>query len=273
MNFSVLMSVYDRERAEYLDKALESVLINQTLKPSELVLVADGPLTDELYAIIYKYRGLFENLHLIQLIENVGLGKALNEGLRYCSYEWVARMDSDDISKPDRFEKQFKYIRGDSRVDVVGAWIEEFQDNPQKPISVRMVPETHSAIVPYAQSRNPINHPVVVFNKNSVLEVGGYEHCPFFEDYWLWIRMLNHGLIFHNIQESLLLFRANNSMYERRGGFAYMRYEFEFLQKARSIHFISRFKFFNNVVIRTIVRIIPNKFRAILYTRALRKKI
>lgn len=272
MQFSVLMSVYFREKAEYLDLALESVLIDQTYKPSELILVADGQLTDELYAVIRKYQGVFANMKLVQLPQNVGLGKALNEGLRHCTYEWVARMDSDDIAKPYRFEKQFKFIRGNSNVDVVGAWIEEFQDHTHKPISIRIVPEIHSEIISYAQSRNPISHPVVVFNKNSVLNVGGYEHCPFFEDYWLWIRMLNHGMIFHNIQESLLLFRANNSMYERRGGFAYMRYEFEFLQKAMSIHFISRFTFLKNVVIRTIVRIIPNKFRAILYSKALRKK-
>lgn len=271
MKFSVLMSVYIQEQAVCLDMALESILVKQTVKPTELVLVADGLLTDELYAIIYKYKGLFENLHLIQLPKNVGLGKALNEGLRYCSYEWVARMDSDDISTPNRFEKQIDCVDKNPDIQVVGSWISEFVETPNDIVSVKKVPETQHEIYIYAQGRNPMNHPVVFFKKSEVLRVGGYEHCPMFEDYWLWVRLLKNRVQFYNIQESLLLFRANNLMYERRGGWDYVRYEYRFFNKARHIQFITTFIFFKNLMIRLGFRLVPNKIRALLYKKILRK--
>ena len=271
MFFSVLMSVYFRERAIYLDKALSSVLVNQTIKPSELVLVADGQLTDELYSTIHKYKEVFPNFKLIQLPNNVGLGKALNEGLKHCSYDWIARMDSDDICTPDRFEKQLEYIQSHPNTYVIGAWISEFSESPKNITSIRKVPEIHTEIVQFARSRSPINHPVVFFNKLAVLNVGGYEHCPFFEDYWLWIRLLHNKIQFYNIQESLLFFRANKSMYERRGGGSYIKYECNFLYKMRKLGFISSFTFMKNLVGRICFRIIPNNARIKLYQKILRK--
>lgn len=271
MQFSVLMSVYIREQAVCLDMALESILVKQTVKPTELVLVADGPLTEELYSIIEKYKALFENLHLVQLPQNEGLGKALNEGLKHCSYEWVARMDSDDISTPNRFEKQIDCVDKNPDIQVVGSWISEFVENPNDIVSVKKVPETQHEIYIYAQGRNPMNHPVVFFKKSEVLRVGGYEHCPMFEDYWLWVRLLKNRVQFYNIQESLLLFRANNLMYERRGGWDYVRYEYRFFNKARHIQFITTFIFFKNLMIRLGFRLVPNKIRALLYKKILRK--
>lgn len=270
--FSVLISVYYKEKAEYLDSALKSVLINQTLKPTELVLVADGKLTHELYLVIGKYKKIFSNFNLVQLPQNVGLGRALNEGLKHCSYDWVARMDSDDISTPDRFEKQYEYIKSHPNVSVIGSWVSEFQDYPQNITSIKKVPEIHTDILQYARSRNPINHPVVFFNKLAVLSVGGYEHCPLFEDYWLWVRLLQNKIQFYNIQKSLLLFRANSLMYERRGGLTYIKDECNFLYKTRKLGFINTFTFIKNIAIRSCFRIIPNNIRTILYQRILRKK-
>lgn len=272
MNFSVLMSVYSKERPSNFDKALESILINQTLKPSEFVLIADGELTDELYATIEKYRKVFSNFRLVLLPNNVGLGKALNEGLKHCTYEWVGRMDSDDISLPNRFERQIQYIEQNPDVSILGAWIEEFTDGTDRQHRTRRTPEQHSDIVSYAKSRSPINHPVVMFNKQRVLEVGGYEHCTLFEDYWLWVRLLHRGNIFHNIQEPLLLFRTNDFMYERRGGTSYIRSEYQFFKKTYDIGFISRLQLIQNIIIRTIVRIIPNKLRLVVYKKCLRSK-
>lgn len=269
--FSVLMSVYFREQAEFLDKALESVLINQTVKPAELILVADGLLTTELYETIDKYNKLFLNLKLVQLPQNVGLGKALNEGLKHCTYDWVARMDSDDISLPYRFEKQIDCIKKNADIQVVGSWISEFVENPNDVVSVRKVPEKQHEIYRYSQGRNPMNHPVVFFKKHAVIQVGGYEHCPMFEDYWLWVRLLKKGFQFYNIQEELLLFRANNLMYERRGGLSYIKNEYLFLQKSKRIQFISTFIFYKNLVIRIGFRLVPNKIRSLLYKKLLRK--
>lgn len=272
MKFSVLMSVYFKEHADYLDKALKSVLINQTLKPAELILVADGQLTDELYLTIDKYKALFCNINLIQLPYNVGLGRALNEGLKHCSYEWIARMDSDDISLPYRFEKQFNYIEQNTNIGVLGSWISEFNNDLNNTQTVKKVPEKHNEILLYAQSRNPINHPVVIFNKQKVLDVGGYEHCPMFEDYWLWVRLLQAGTQFYNIQEPLLLFRANNSMYERRGGISYIEYEYRFLRKIYRVKFISSISLIKNIIIRTMFRVLPNKLRTLMYKTILRNK-
>ena len=154
MQFSVLMSVYFREKAECLDLALESVLIDQSYKPSELILVADGQLTDELYAVIRKYQGIFANMKLVQLPQNVGLGKALNEGLKHCSYEWVARMDSDDISLPRRFEKQFEHVKSHPEIDVLGTALSEFVNNPTEITAIKKCPES---VTSYIKFRSPLN--------------------------------------------------------------------------------------------------------------------
>ena len=271
VDFSVLMSIYFREQAELFDKSLESILISQTVKPSELVLVADGQLTRDLFYIIDKYKKVFPNFKVVQLPINMGLGKALNEGLKHCSCEWIARMDSDDISLPNRFEKQISCIDKNPDIQVVGSWISEFVENPNDIVSVKKVPETQHEIYIYAQGRNPMNHPVVFFKKSAVLRVGGYEHCPMFEDYWLWVRLLNNRVQFYNIQESLFLFRAYILMYERRGGWDYVRYEYRFFNKARHIQFITTFIFFKNLMIRLGFRLVPNKIRALLYKKILRK--
>lgn len=270
MNFSVLMSVYHREQAIFLDKSLESILINQTLKPDEIVLVGDGELTDELYAIIEKYKKLFCNFLFIQIPENVGLGKALNEGLKHCRGEWIIRMDSDDIAMPNRLEAQSKVINENDYVDVVGAWVSEFDENIDNIFAIKKVPETNDEIHKFAQKRNPINHPVVAFRKNRILQVGGYEHCMYFEDYWLWVRLLNSGAVFYNIQEPLLWFRSNKEMYKRRGGIGYIKHEYRFQRKVLELGFISYRTFIVNMLTRTIVRVIPNELRSFFYQKFLR---
>ena len=142
----------------------------------------------------------------------------MNEGLKHCSYDLVARMDTDDVAKPDRFEKQLKVFQLYPDIDVVGAWIDEFEGTLNQVVSVRKVPEKHEEIAEYARKRCPINHPVVIFRKSAVLTAGGYLHFPLFEDYYLWVRMLMNGARFYNIQESLLLFRFSADMFKRRGG-------------------------------------------------------
>lgn len=269
-NFSVLMSVYSRETAEFFDVSLHSILLEQTLLPSEIVLVADGPLTDELYHVVDKYRLLFSNFKFIELPENVGLGNALNEGLKYCSNEWVARMDSDDVSMPNRFEVQIQYIQNHPNVDVVGAWVSEFEHDVVNVLSIKKVPVDYESIISYSRTRNPINHPVVMFRKSAVLSAGGYEHCPYFEDYWLWVRMLRKKSVFYNIPISLLWFRTSCAMYQRRGGFMYVCNELHFQKLMSQIGFITRVQFVKNIIIRIGFRLIPNSVRAKLYKIVLR---
>lgn len=268
--FSVLLSLYIKEQASYLKQSLDSIF-SQTLLPSEIILVKDGPLTQELEAIVSDYEQTYPILKVVILKQNQGLGRALNEGLKHCSYELVARMDTDDIAKHNRFEKQVKLFNEQPEIDVCSAWIDEFIESPQSPVSVKKLPEQHNDIAIYAQSRNPINHPVVMFKKKAVLEAGGYQHFPLFEDYYLWIRMLQNGAKFYNIQESLLYFRTSPNMFKRRGGWKYAVNEFRFQKVMFDMNIISRKQYITNVLTRFPVRIAPNIVRSWLYKTILRK--
>lgn len=182
--FSVLLSLYIKEQPSYLKQSLDS-LFSQSLLPSEIVLVKDGPLTVELDTIVSDYERRYPILKVIALAQNQGLGRSLNEGLKHCSYDLVARMDTDDIAKPNRFEEQVGIFNEFPEIDVCSAWVEEFIESPHYPVSVKKIPEKHVDIAIYARSRNPVNHPVVMFRKKAVLKAGRYQHFPLFEDYYL----------------------------------------------------------------------------------------
>ena len=269
MRFSVLLSVYYKESYSAFCKSLDSIF-TQTTCPDEVILVEDGLLGSDLNDIISEYSAKYPTLKIIPLPTNQGLGKALNEGLKHCSYDIVARMDTDDIAKPDRFEKQLAVFEKYLDIDVVGAWIDEFEDDISEVKSVRKLPELPDDIRQFAKRRNPINHPVVMFRKSAVLAAGGYQHFPLFEDYYLWIRMLMNGAKFYNIQESLLYFRFSPEMFKRRGGWRYVISELHFLQKMRQMHFISFSEFMQNLFVRFSIRLIPNSLRAIVYTKLIR---
>lgn len=270
MQFSVLISLYDKEFPEYLRMSLDSVF-SQTLRPTEVIIVEDGPLTDSLYEIVNEYSLKYQEIKIVKLEKNCGLGKALNEGLKHCSYEFVVRMDTDDIAKPDRFEKQLSVFQKYPQVEVVSSWIDEFEGTPDNVISTRKLPEYPYEIAQYAKKRCPINHPAVMFKKNSILFAGGYRPFPLFEDYYLWVRLLINGAKFYNIQESLLFFRTSPDMYKRRGGLKHAINEIKFQNHIRKLGFISKLEFLQNISIRFIVRIIPNSIREIVYHKFLRK--
>ncbi|MDR0581910.1 MAG: glycosyltransferase, partial [Prevotellaceae bacterium] len=202
--------------------------------------------------------------------QNIGQGPALNEGLKHCSYELVARMDTDDICKPSRFEKQVALFEQNPQIDIAGAWIDEFYDTPDEVASTRKLPETHEELKQYAQSRCPMNHPVVMYRKSSVQAVGGYQRLGTFDDYLLWMKMLRDGAVFHNIQESLLFFRASRDMAARRGGWRYAVSEL----KAQLLFYrwgiVSLARCLKNIAIRFPVRMLPTKLRALVYRHLLR---
>ena len=270
MMFSVLLSVYWKEQPAYLQQSLDSIF-TQTLLPDEVVLVKDGPLTDELDQVIEGYCQRYPILKVVPLAQNQGLGKALNEGLKHCSYDLVARMDTDDIAKLNRFEKQVAAFEAHPELDVVGAWIDEFEGDVGHVVSVRKLPERHGVIRKYAQKRCPVNHPVVMFRKSAVLSAGGYQHFPLFEDYYLWVRMLLNGSRFYNIPESLLYFRMSPDMFKRRGGWRYAKDEVRFQYRLLDLKFIGVIQFCENVCVRFTVRILPNSFRSFFYKKILRK--
>lgn len=268
--FSVLLSLYYKESPIHLRNSLDSVF-NQTLQTNEIVIVKDGPLPDSLNNVIDEYSQKFPIIKIVILTHNQGLGRALNEGLKYCTYNYIARMDTDDISKSDRFEKQIAIFKKNHEIDVVGAWVDEFVGEISNIKSIRKLPETHDKIISFSKKRNPINHPVVMFKKQSVINAGGFKHFPLFEDYYLWVRMLLHGSKFYNIQESLLYFRISTDMFKRRGGWKYILNEFNFQYELRRLGFISNITFLKNISIRFVTRIMPNKMRSYLYKIFLRE--
>lgn len=270
LNFSVLLSLYYKESDIALEKSLCS-LLGQSILPSEIVIVKDGPLTADLERIIDNFVNSHINLFkIINLKDNLGLGKALSEGLKHCSYDIVARMDTDDIAKSDRFEKQLKILKENPDIDVVGSWTDEFIGDTNNIISQRKLPECHKEIYEFAKHRNPINHPTVMFRREAVIAAGGYKHFPLFEDYYLWIRMLKNGAKFYNIQESLLFFRTSIDVYKRRGGFSYAVTELKLRKEMYRMSFISLFDFIIYTLPRFVSRIIPSVFRKFIYKTFLR---
>jgi len=269
MEFSVLLSIYRKEKPEFLRQCLDSIFA-QTMTASEIILVKDGPLTAELDAVIDEYQQAHQELKTVKLDTNMGLGHALNFGLLHCSNDIVARMDTDDICLPERFEREAGYLMRHPEVSVVGSWVDEFSENPSCITSTRKVPEEHNDILGYSRKRNPMNHPSVMFRKQAVLNAGNYLHCPLFEDYYLWIRMFANGARFHNLQQSLLLFRMSPQTFIRRGGSHYMRHEANFQWKMFRLGHTGFFRMMTNIAIRMSVRLLPNHLRKQAYLRLLR---
>lgn len=215
-DYSVLMSVYKKENPEYFKLSVESML-KQTLAPEQIVIVKDGKLTNELDSaienLIQNNPGLFT---IVELEKNVGLGLALNEGLKACRNELVARMDTDDISVENRCELQVNEFLKNNKLCILGSNIAEFRDNPDKIISSRMVPTKHNEILKFSRRRNPFNHPTVMYKKSEVLKVGGYGDYRRNQDLDLFVRMLHNGCVSANLNQNLVLFRANDDNLKRR---------------------------------------------------------
>lgn len=268
VKFSVLMSVYAGERADYLDQSLQSIL-QQGAQPAEIVLVEDGPLHADLECVIEQYKKLWGNvLKLVPLAQNLGLGAALNEGLKHCSYDLVARMDTDDIAKPERFTKQLAIFRHNPELAICSSWIEEFEGNIENLLAVKKVPQYHDEIVRYARRRCPVNHPAVMYRKQAVLAVGGYEGFP--EDYCLWIKMILNGARFYNIQESLLYFRFSRETIKKRGGLKYAISDVRSQIGFYRMGFMRPVDLCYNVIVRSIVRLVPESLRLYIYRNMIR---
>lgn len=267
--FSVLISVYAREQGDYLEAALRSVL-EQTVPPTEIVLVKDGPLTPELDTVIAHFCERYTTLKIVKLARNMGLGNALNAGLSACTYDLVARMDSDDLSLPGRFENQLRVFDEHPDVSVVGGWISEFDNNPKDVISYRKLPQTDKELKRICQLRNPFNHMTVMFYKRDVLDAGGYQHFYLFEDYWLWMRMIKNGVNFYNVQDVLVNVRGGTAMAARRGGWKYVKSEIRFQKQIWQMGLINLHVFLRNVCIRFSIRMIPNGLRSLIYKKVLR---
>jgi len=261
MSFSVLMSVYKKENAVYLDECLKS-LMYQTKQSSEIVLVEDGEIGIDLTRVIDRYSQILPVKRVI-LKKNVGLAAALNAGLKCCTNEIVARMDTDDVCLPFRFERQLAYMLAHPEVSVSSAWIEEKDEQMSKFLFLKKLPSAHDDILRFSKKRNPISHPVSIFRKTAVMSVGAYPDI-FPEDYALWSLMIVKGYKFGNIPETLLYMRTGSNFMERRG-FDFFKGEVNLLKYQKTIGFLTLSEFFISISIRAIVRLAPVKIRTLFY--------
>lgn len=272
LKFSVLMSVYIKENPDYFKVALDSV-VNQTLMPDQIVIVKDGPITNELEKVLTDFEKKYSDIvEIIELEKNCGLGIALNEGLKRCKYDIVARMDTDDYALENRFEKQISIFEKDKEMSVVGGLIQEYDIELKNKENIRNVPETDEEIKKFLKKRNAINHMAVMYKKNDVINAGSYLDCPYFEDYYLWCRMAINNCKFHNVQDIIVNVRAGSEMINRRGGKKYFKPIINFYKKIKKIGFINTFECIYNCTLRIIVAMIPNSFRTKFYQKFLRKK-
>ena len=273
IRYSVLMAVYIKETAEHLELAIKSML-NQTVKTNDFVLVKDGPLIPELDKVINKYSTMYPGLfNIIELDKNMGLGYALKVGVEHCKNEWIARMDSDDFSIPERCEKQLELIRKKSNLDIVGSSIIEFSGYIGNVQAYNHLPETNEEIHEYAKRRCPFSHPSLMIRKSKILEVGNYREYHLCEDYELWTRMLANGAQCYNINEYLVYIRVDENFYKRRGGIKYLKSILSLKTELYKRGFYSFKDYCISSSAHIVMCLLPNRIRTFLYKKFLRKKI
>lgn len=269
--FSVLMSLYYKEKPEYLRECLNS-LLNQTVKADEWVIVKDGPLTNELEDVLKEYDEKYPNLIKYVIFEkNQGLGLALRAGVPESSHELIARMDTDDICVPNRFERQLKEFMKDENLDICGSHIKEFDGDISNILSIREVPLKNDEIIQYQKRRSAYNHVTVMFKKSSVLKSGNYEHAPFMEDDMLWTRMILAKCQGKNIDVYLVYARTGVNMIARRGGWSYFKKYRESRKKVYKLGLASFWDYFYTIFVQFIIALISKKIRQYFFIVFLRK--
>ncbi|MBP3706132.1 MAG: glycosyltransferase [Clostridia bacterium] len=271
LKFSVSMCVYGGDNPDWFKTATDSI-INQSVKPDEIVLVVDGPVPEKLDRIIKSYE-LLDFFKVIRLKKNMGHGEARRTGLKNCSNELVALMDADDISVPDRFQRQLEVFQKNTDIDVCGGNITEFIDDPQNIVGVRNVPKEDKDIKEYLKKRCPMNQVTVMFKKARVDSVGGYIDWFCEEDYYLWLRMCLGNMKFANLSEFLVNVRVGKDMYGRRGGIKYFKSEARIQKYMYDNKIIGAGTYVSNILKRFIVQVLmPNKLRGWVFKKFAREK-
>jgi glycosyltransferase involved in cell wall biosynthesis len=263
--YTLMLPLYKGDRPKWVREALSSMM-DQTYKPDETIVVIDGPVSPELMAAVDEYT---EPLRIKKLClsQNIGLGQALATALLSASNEIVVRMDADDIALRERCEKQITFIDNHPDIAVLGAQIAEFDTGPELTYGLRKVPQSPEAIRQMLPWRNPMNHMTVAFRKSAVLNVGGYYDFKLVQDYDLWGRLISRGYQCANLPEILVLARAGEKMFERRGGLEYWREERILFERLVSYGVVDRFRAVASLSIRGLARMMPRFLRKVLYHR------
>ena len=269
--FSVLMSVYIKEKPEYMRQCFDSLLA-QTLPASEWVIVEDGPLTEAHYTVLKEYEDRFPGLiRRVSLEKNMGLGMALREGIQHCTYDLVARMDTDDICREDRFEKQVHLFEKNPGLDICSSHIKEFYDTPDVINATRMVPVDEQEILQYQKRRDSFNHMAVMYKKSAVLAAGNYQHALLMEDSLLWVNMMKNGARCANVDDYLVYARTGRDLYARRGGFSYFKKYRSGRKEIYKTGYISYWDYLYTLMVQLVVALLPNSVRRFVFNKLLRK--
>lgn len=272
--FSVLSSIYHKEHPAHFNACMESIWDKQTLKPTEIVLIEDGPLSPELDQIIAKWQEkLGKVLHIKKLEKNVGTGKAKNIGLQECTYDIVCIVDTDDIYVPERFEKQIKFLEKNPDVSIVGGQILEFVEDTQNPTGMRNVPLSNEDLRNYAKKQSPFNNMTITYRKSHILEVGGYQHHLWMEDYNLFLRVIAKGHKIQNLPDVLVYARIDNGMHGRRKGFQYIKSEKQLLDLKKQLKLQNPLYANMLFLVRAAFRLLPANLLGKIYNTFLRKDI
>jgi glycosyltransferase involved in cell wall biosynthesis len=265
--FSLLLPVYRRDDPAFLARAFASAVDEQTLRPSEVVVVRDGPVGKELAIAIERIRATSPvPVTLVEIAENQGLANALTQGLRACAHELVARMDADDIALPARFATQVP-LMAERGLDILGTGMLEFSDDPARVLGRRRPPVGQANIERYARFHDPFNHPTVLYRRSAVERAGGYRPLGLMEDYWLFARMIAAGARVDNVPEPLVLYRVGAGAYSRRGGVAQFKAEVALQREFRLSGFTTRPQAARNLLIRAGYRLVPMALRRAAYRR------
>ncbi|HCW6180043.1 TPA: glycosyltransferase [Acinetobacter baumannii] len=272
--FSVLSSIYHKEYPSHFNACMESIWDKQTLKPTEIILVEDGPLTPELDKVIARWQEKLGNiLHVKKLEKNVGTGKAKNIGLQECTYDIVCIVDTDDIYVSERFEKQIDFLKNNPDVSIIGGQILEFVEDIHRPTGMRKVPLSNEDLKNYAKKQSPFNNMTITYRKSHILEVGGYQHHLWMEDYNLFLRVIAKGYKIQNLADVLVYARIDNGMHGRRKGFQYIKSEKQLLDLKKQLKLQNPVYANMLFLIRSAFRLLPANMLGKIYNTFLRKDI
>ena len=271
--FSVLMSLYDKENPEYFRQCMKSIL-NQTVSAEQIVIVKDGPLTDELERILDEFVLQKPELYtIVPLKVNQGLGTALAEGINFCRNDLIARMDTDDLAVKDRFERQLREFDKDPELDICGSHIREFENNPRNIVSERRVPLDDASIKKYQRRRDAFNHMTVMYRKKMVLKAGNYQPCLLMEDTLLWVHMIQAGAKCRNIETPLVYVRVGKDLFNRRGGFEYFKKYKKGRKQVYLTGYINKVDYLYTLFVQILIALIPNWARRQIYIKVLHKLV
>ena len=225
--FSVILPIYINDKYIIFKKSFNSIL-NQTLKPNEIVVLLDGPIEKKIKNFLYQKKKLYSFIKIYNFKKNQGLGYILNYGVRKCRYDYIARCDADDFSRKDRFKKQMEYLIKYPEVDVLGSNVYEIYNN--KIFSKKKMKLNHKDIAKQILFRNPMNHSSVFFKKKKLIQSGNYQKMSYFEDYYMWFRMRKTSL-FKNLPDYLVSMKVDDDFFKRRSGIIYYKFFYKFIKR------------------------------------------